>query len=182
MGAIIPLSEKWHEEYLLITLLQKEDLDRKEVRERIKDIQKKKMAPFEPHSNSAYNYWIRSLKKRFIIDEQRQILSLTGLGKWIASSKLGDIFNRNAFVYLMCDKCTNRLYKALRTPLPDTIELNAKGDFFMDIKCPNCGSIEHRWGLSSIVGKEHITDFYNQAIEELEQYFDEHDKLIAQKM
>ena len=177
-----PCLEEWHEEYVIIQLLQKENIDRKEIKKRIRSIQNKRKDLCEPHSEDNYDKVIKVLKQRFIVDEHSRTLSLTGLGEWIAFSKLGDLFRRNVFVDLMCKKCTNRLEKVLCTPLPDTITHKAKGDFFMDIKCPVCGSVAPRWGVCSIADIKSFPRFYNQAIDELEHYLDKYEKLVAHRM
>lgn len=170
MKVSIPISERWHEQLLTISLLQKESLPRKELKKRLRSIQEKQFAPFGPHSDSAYNYWIRALKGRGIIDEYEGVLSLTGLGQWIASSELGDIFGRNSLIYLMCTRCSSNIRSefVLRTPMIDTMEVNSKGDPFMDVKCPKCGDLTNRYPLHGIAKGSEFADFYNRAVVELQ--------------
>jgi hypothetical protein len=164
---LTPELEEWHEELLIISLLQQGPLCRKELRQKIRRIQETKMAEYGSHSDSAYNYWIRALKARGIVDEQDGLLGLTPLGSWIACSRLGTISQRNAFLYLVCHRCSSRNRTVLRTPQVDTTEVNAKGIFFMDVKCPRCGHLEERYRLSPIIDRDSIRAYYNQAIEEL---------------
>lgn len=183
MSALILNDSRWneelHEELLIISLLRKGTLQRKELKERIRSIQKAKSASFEPHlpnqyhSNSAYNYWIRYLKKREIIaeDEFNKVLSLTSLGKWIASSKLGSLFERNSFLEsFICKKCSALPNIVLLAPLLDSIDasrINAKGQIWVDLRCPKCRSmITHLLGFSN----GELVKFYNQAVAELGQF------------
>lgn len=165
----IPIDEVWHEELLTIRLLNQGDRDKSELKKEIRRIQETKVAPFAPHSDSAYNYWFRALKKRGIIVEHDGVSKLTKLGRWIASSKPGTISERNAFAYLICTKCSSnaRLEFVIRTPLVHTLRVNSKGDPFMDVSCPRCGDLSEQYNLGGIANKSEFVDFYNQAVSEL---------------
>jgi len=140
----------WHEELLTISLLNQGDCNRGELRKRIRCAQKRKVAPFPAHSNSAYNYWIRALKQWIIIIEYNGILSLTNLGHWIAGGKVGGIAQRNQFAYLVYELCINQVHILLRTPLISTLRTNYRGNPFMDIRCPKCGKVTEQYNLGGI--------------------------------
>ena len=159
--------EEWHEELLTISLLQQGSFHKKELRQKIRRIQETKMAEYGSHSDSAYNYWIRALKARGMVDEQDGLLGLTPLGSWIARSRLGTLSQRNAFLHLVCHRCSSRNRTVLRTPQVETTEVNARGVFFMDVKCPRCGHLEERYKLPPITDRDSICAFYSQATEEL---------------
>ncbi|MCD6297296.1 MAG: hypothetical protein J7M30_09090 [Deltaproteobacteria bacterium] len=167
-------NEKWHEELLSISLLGKNPLRREELKKRIRSIQKERSAFFEPHlpnryhSYSNYNHWLCNLIERGVIEEDDGELRLTSLGKWIARSKLGSLFERNSFLKnFVCKKCSSPSNMVLLTPLLDTIDtntINVKGQIWVDLRCPNCGAIAtHHLGFS----KAGLDKFYNQVVAEL---------------
>jgi len=180
-------NEEWHEELLTISLLQKGSLQRKELKKRIRSIQKAKSPSFEPylcnqyHSYDNYDRWIRDLIKRGIIneDEYNRVLGLTSLGKWLATSKLGSLFERNSFLEsFICKKCSSLSNVVPLTPLLDTIDatrLNTKGHIWVNLRCPRCGTVSSQKHLTS---KDELVRFYNQAVAELGKFA----KLEAQKM
>ncbi len=165
--AIDPL---WHEELLTIYLLGHGSCHKNELKKQIKKAQETKEATFSPHSKSAYAYWIHALKNRGIVTEESKILSLTNLGQWVAAASIGTLFVRNQFAYLACDKCSNDTRIVLRTPLMDTLTSNSQGDPFVDVKCPDCGSLSSQHNLGSIASKGQIAKFYNQAMDELGEF------------
>ncbi len=160
----------WHEELLTISILNQGSYHRSELINRIRCAQETKVAPFKPHSESAYRYWFRALKSRGIVTEEDKILSLTNLGRWVAAGAVGILSTRNQFAYLVCDRSSSDTRIVLRTPLMDTLTSNAKGDPFVDIKCPVCGDISSRHNLGSIASRESIVDFYNQAFTDLKKF------------
>lgn len=164
------IDAEWHEELLTISLLQKGALERNELKKGIRGIQEKK-ASFS-HSDSAYNYWIRSLKKRGILDERNRVLKLTGLGEWIAHSRLGTISQRNAFTSLICPNCSNNvsLEFVLCKPLLDTLTANSKGVRFVDVRCPRCGELSQYFNISGIAKRNEFVHFYNKAVTELRKF------------
>ncbi len=161
---------EWHEELSTILLLEKGALERNELRKGIRGIQEKKASC--SHSDSAYNYWIRSLKRRGILDERNRVLKLTGLGEWIARSKLGTISQRNSFTSLMCPKCSNSILLAfaLCKPLLDTMTVNSKGEPRVDVRCPRCGELSQYCNISGIAETGEFVRFYNQAVAELRKF------------
>lgn len=157
----------WHEELLTISLLNQGSCHKSELKNRIRHAQETRVAPFKAHSESAYTYWFRALKNRGIVIEEGKILSLTNLGRWIAAGNVGTLFVRNQFAYLACDKCSNYSRIVLRTPLMDTLTSNSKGAPFVDVRCPDCGSLSSRHNLGSIASQGLLTNFYNQALADL---------------
>jgi len=162
-------NEEWHEELLTISLLEKGPLHRSELKEKIRNKQEGMDGP--SHLDSAYNYWIRGLKERGIIKEVDRVLCLAWLGKWIAISKLGSLFERNSFLQnFVCKNCSSFSKVVLLTPLSDTIDpnkRNAKGEIWVDSKCPMCETMStHHLGFS----KCELIKFYNQAVVELGQF------------
>lgn len=182
MGVIIEIDGIWHEADLIILLLQKQSLDRKELKARLRNVQqgmeKEGRVAWGPHSYSAYNYWIKSLKKSKVIDENNRVLSLTELGRWIASSELGDIHQRDSFARLICEKCSNYNVIVFRTPIVSSTSANSKGDPFMDIRCPKCGSLSEQNNLGDIGSEHEFVKFYNEALDDLAKFV----KLEARKI
>lgn len=172
-------NEEWHENLLTISLLKKGPLQRKELKERIRSIQKAKSATFGPHlpnqyhTYSNYDRWIRDLIKRGIIEEDNRVLSLTSLGKWIASSQLGSLWERHSFLESsVCKKCSNLLNLdiVLLAPVLNTIDvnrINRKGEIWVERRCPKCKSVSIQ--LSGF-SKGELVKFYNQAVAELKQF------------
>ncbi len=160
----------WHEELLTIFLLNQRSCHRSDLMNQIRHAQKTKVAPFKAHSTSAYHYWFRALKSRGIITEEGKILSPTNLGRWVATGSVGALFVRNQFAYLACAKCSNDSRIVLRTPLMDTLTSNSKGDPFIDVRCPDCGSLSCQYNLGSIASQGMITYFYNQALDDMEKF------------
>jgi hypothetical protein len=163
----IGIDPEWHEELLAILLLQKGALERKELRRGIRSIQERKVSC--SHPDSAYNYWIASLKKRGIVDERDRVLKLTGLGRWIAGSNLGTISQRNALTSLICPSCSNSalLEFVLCEPLLGTTTVNSKGEARVDVRCPKCGELSQYCNVGGIAKRSEFVHFYNQAVAEL---------------
>ncbi|MEA3442327.1 MAG: hypothetical protein U9R04_02395 [Chloroflexota bacterium] len=178
-------NEEWHEKLLTISLLEKGPLQRKELKKRIRSIQKANSASFEPHlsnqyhSYSNYNHWICNLIERGVIEEDDRGLTLTSLGKWVASSKLGSLFERDSFLQsFICKKCATHPNIVLLAPLLDTIDatrLNTKGHIWLNLRCPRCGTVTLQKHLTS---KDELVSFYNQAVAELGKFV----KLEASKI
>ncbi|MCK4245232.1 MAG: hypothetical protein KAX20_06355 [Candidatus Omnitrophica bacterium] len=171
-------NEEWHEELLTISsLLEKGPLQREELKKRIRSIQKAKSAFFEPHLPNKYHkyrnydYWIRKLIERELIEEANRVLMLTSLGEWITKSKLGSLFERDSFLEsFVCKKCSSLPNIVLLTPLLDTIDVNSinvKGQIWVNLRCPKCGTVDTH-GLS--FSKDKLVKFYNQAVVELKQF------------
>jgi hypothetical protein len=182
MGVIIEVDGIWHEADLIVLLLQKQRLGRKELKAKLRNVQqgmeKEGRVAWGPHSYSAYNYWIKSLKESMIIDENNRVLSLTGLGRWIASSALGNIHQRDSFAQLICEKCSTCNDIVLCAPIVSTARVNSKGAPFMDMRCPKCGSLSGQNNLGGIASEHEFVRFYNQALDELAKFV----KLEARKI
>lgn len=159
-----------HEELLTIQLLGRGNCQRNELKKQIRKAQETTQTIFRPHSESAYTYWFRALKNRGIVTEEDKLLSLTNLGRWVAVGSVGTLFVRNQFAYLACDKCSNDSRIVLRTPLIDTLTSNSKGDPFVDLRCPECGSLSSQHNLGSISSQSLIANFYNQALADLRKF------------
>ncbi len=159
----------WHEYELTIELLREGKLSRDELRRRIRSRQELLLGC--SHSDSTYNNWIRQLKKQGIIEEYNKELRLTELGSWLPSSNLGSLFERVSFLdRFVCKKCSSHLNIVLFTPLLDTVDknsINIRGEIWVDLKCPRCGTLSPQNHLPS---KDELVGFYNQAIVELSQY------------
>jgi hypothetical protein len=161
---------EWHENPVIVSLLKGRPLARQELYERLHDVQKHKETPIgrvEPHCKGAYRYWIRHLKAHGILTEDNKILSLTPLGKWVANSSLGTVFERERFSSLTCSKCSKSSGIVLLKPLLNTMEVNASGSPFLDFVCPACGNRSERCNVSGIANKDSFVSFYNQAAAEL---------------
>src|SRR3990172_2925083 len=167
LNSVFP--EKWHEQFSIIMLLEAGPFPRKELKEKLRSKQKRGIyfsLGFEPHSDSAYNYWIRSLKEDGIIHEYGGKLGLTKLGEWVAKSHFGTVGARTRFVlYLMCSKCSIPL-----TRLPKPMEVSRSGNWFLDLQCPRCGQVSIRTNLSGVCDSGQFEGFYDQAVKELAQF------------
>lgn len=161
----------WHEKQLIVLILNKGSLPKNELFRKIRQEQKKRTVLGEKgivHLKSAYEYWLKSRKNQWVVNECGDVLELTPLGKWIANSQLGTFFDRDSFVESMCPKCTKPGDLVLLKPLPDTTETNAKGRLFMSVKCPRCGCVIERWGISEVLSKGEFMDFYRKVVTELQ--------------
>ena len=169
MPVVLEFDFLWHENPLIISLLAEGPLTRQQLYERLRERQRRIKTPVGTgltHSTSSYRYWINQLKAGRIVEEYERILCLTPLGKWVANSGLGTIFERERFTHLICQGCDRPL--ALLMPLPNTTEVNAEGTLFMDFECPRCHSLHRRCNLSRIAEKDDFMDFYDRAAAELE--------------
>jgi hypothetical protein len=162
----------WHESYLIILILNKGLISKDELFKKIRQEQKRRTVLGEKetaHSKSAYHYWLKARKKEWVVSECENTLELTPLGKWIANSKLGTLFDRDDFVVnFVCPKCTRPAHLVLLKPLPDTAETNAKGRLFMRVDCPRCEYSVERQGISEALSKGEFMDFYKKALTELQ--------------
>ena len=161
-----------HENLLTISLLRNGMLSRNELKERIRRIQEIKWSPnSKPHAYRTYDKWIRDLIRRGIVERLGDQVKLTDLGKWIANSNLGDIFERNSFLdTFICKRCSSYSRVVLLTPLLETINqnrTNIKGEIFVDLRCPKCEAVCPQTHLGP---KNKLIEFYNRAVRELEEY------------
>ena len=162
----------WHERHLIILILNKGSLVKDELFVKIREEQKERTILGEKgvtHSESAYRYWVKSLRNQWVISRRGDKLELTPLGKWIANSEL-TFFDREDFIChkcLMCPECSKPADLALLKPLVDTEETNRKGRLFMDVKCPRCQYSENRCPISEDLTKDQFISFYNNAVGEL---------------
>lgn len=158
---------------MIMMLLKDGPLTKARLKNELRTIQKKEFTPFQPHSDSAYNYWIKALKKRDILSEQNKILNLTKLGFWLVSSDIGSIEQRNSLLYLICETCKLTHSKlVLRMPIISTTQVNSKGDPFMDVTCPECGDLSKRVNMGSIAKETDFIRFYNQALVNLKTHLE----------
>lgn len=160
----------WHEEHLTILILNQGALEKPHLFERLAWEQASKFVLGErqiTHSTSAYRYWIKRRKDQRLISESGKKLELTSLGKWLANSKLGTLFDRDGLVSLICPQCSKLGHLVLLKPLTHTAETNAKGRLFMDVQCTRCEYSVPRMGITETLSKSDFIRFYNQAVEEL---------------
>jgi len=103
MPAILELDFLWHENPLIISLLAEGPLARKELYERLRERQRRIRTPVGTgltHSTRNYRSWVNQLKAGRVIEEHESVLYLTLLGRWVANSTLGSIFERERFTHL----------------------------------------------------------------------------------
>lgn len=163
----------WHEELLTLYLLRQGNCDKTELKKRIRYDQQTRLNFYPPnsHSNSAYDYWFRALKKRCLIVEYDRTLSLTDLGRWVVEGKVGGIPERNQFVAnFICEECSSPDNIVLYIPLMNTMETNSKGAPFVNIHCHICGKLLQRCNMSGIAQASGFVQFYNQAVFELKKF------------
>lgn len=168
--------EDSHEAYVTITLLKKGTLSRHELKERIRSIQKEAWARFgyeRPyHEVGTYNYWIRVLKRRGLVEEFDDQLRLTALGKWLASSSLDNLFERDKFLQIfICEKCSSLPnHVVLLSPQMSTIDEskpNVRGLIWVELRCPKCSTLSPPQLLRP---KAELVRFYNEVVVELGRY------------
>jgi len=172
MGIIKGIDPESHENLLTVSLLRNGALSRSELKERIRRIQEAKWAPdFKPHEYRTYDHWIRDLIGRGIIERIDNQLRLTNLGRWIANSDVGDMFERDSFLYtFICRRCSSYSKVVLLTPLLETINesmTNIKGEIWVDLRCPKCGIVSPQ---TKLWPKNRFVEFYNRVATELEKY------------
>jgi hypothetical protein len=160
----------WHEKNLIILILNKGALRKKELFEKIREEQRNRIVFGEKgqtHSKDNYDKWLKSLEKQWIVSRYEDDFKLTPLGKWIAKSQLGTFFERANFAELMCHNCSKPADLTLLKPLPDTAETNVKGRLFMNVECPRCQYSMNRLPISNNLTKNQFINFYNHSVEEL---------------
>jgi hypothetical protein len=174
MAIIKGIDPESHENLLAISLplLRNGMLSRNELKERMRRIQETKWSPnFKHHEYRTYDKWIRVLVQRGIVERLGDQVKLTDLGRWIANSNLGDIFERDSFLdTFICKRCSSYSRVVLLTPLLETINenwTNIKGEIFVDLRCPKCEAVSPPTHLGP---KNKLIEFYNRAVRELEEY------------
>ena len=161
----------WHERHLMILVLNRGPMRKNQLFDEIRGEQRKRMVLGEKevaHSKSAYNYWVNSRRSQWVLSKHGSILQLTPIGKWIANSTLGNFFQRDDFIHLICSKCAKPGHLALLEPLLHTAQTNAKGILFMDLQCPRCQNCISRMPVSEILSEEEFIQFYHKALRELQ--------------
>ena len=173
MAIIKGIDPESHEHLLLISLLRDGMLSKNELKERIRRIQETKWPPnVKPHAYGTYDKWIHALIRRGIIERLGGQVKLTDLGRWIANSNLGDIFERDSFLdTFICKTCNSYSRVVLLTPLLETINenwTNVRGEIYVNLRCPKCQAVSpqqaHLWPKNKLI------EFYNRAVRELEEY------------
>jgi hypothetical protein len=180
MAIIKGIDPESHENLLTISLLRNGMLSRNELKERIRRIQETKWSPnFKPHAYRTYDYRIRDLIRRGIVERLGHQVKLTDLGRWIANSNLGDIFERDSFLDMfICRRCRSYSRVVLLTPLLETINenwTNIKGEVWVNLQCPKCEAVSPQ---TKLWPKNKLIEFYSRAVRELEEYV----SLEAQKV
>ena len=106
-------------------------------------------------------------------------MKLTDLGRWIANSNLGVIFERDSFLDMfICRRCRSYSRVVLLTPLLETINenwTNIKGEVWVNLQCPKCEAVSPQ---TKLWPKNKLIEFYSRAVRELEEYV----SLEAQKV
>jgi len=168
--------EDSHEAYVTIRLLKKGTLSRHVLKKRIRNIQKEAWASFgyeRPyHEVGTYNYWIRDLKRRGLVEEFDDQLCLTALGKWLASSSLDNLFERDKFLRIfICERCSSLPnHVVLLSPRLSTIDEskpNVRGLIWVELRCPKCSTLFPQQLLRP---KAELVRFYNEVVVELGRY------------
>jgi len=172
--AVIPqgIDADWHESHLLIQVMNIGPVPRKELFNRVREQQGKKVVLGEKgitHSRRAYKYWLDDLIDNQIAIESEGQPRLTALGKWIANSQTGMLEDRYLLICnLTCLDCRKKYSRIVVLKLErNTGITNSKGRAFMDTQCPRCGKSENRRGVPEGFSVDQFIRFYDQAISEL---------------
>jgi len=161
----------WHEGYLMVLILNRGSMRKPELFDSVRIEQKKRDVLGEKgqaHYKSNYNHWVERRIDQLVIVECEGMLKLTGLGKWIANSRLGTFFDRDDFIKFICSNCAKPGDLVFLKPLQNTSETNAKGRLFMDLHCPKCQNHISRMPISDVLSEEEFIQFYNKALKELD--------------
>jgi len=161
----------WHERHLMVLILNRSSMRKPELFDRVRIEQKKRDVLGEKgqaHSRRNYDHWVERRTDQWVIVENEGTLELTGLGKWIANSRLGTFFDRDDFIELICSNCAKPGDLVFLKPLQGTSETNAKGRLFMDLQCPRCQNRISRMPISEVLSEEEFIQFYNKALRELD--------------
>jgi len=83
------------------------------------------------------------------------------------NSKLGTFFQRDDFINLICPRCAGPDDLALFKPDMQTLETNAKGRVFVDMRCQRCSFAANRKSIPEGIPEKEFPAFYNRALGEL---------------
>jgi hypothetical protein len=173
MTVSIPVNKPWHEECLFVLALARGSVSRTELRSQIRLLQEQRVpSPMPPHTDGTYDYWISKLKKWRMVEESKGTLKLSGVGKWLAHSKLGHIETRLQLLYLvLCPKCIRKGESNCMVPQKDTLETNKSGTSFVDFECSACRHTQKRSNISPVASPiAEFLAFYRKAILELRSF------------
>lgn len=167
-----PIDPDWHESHLLIQLMNVSPMPRKELFNRVREEQSKKMVLGEvgiTHSRSAYAYWLKEHIADGIATESQGKLRLTALGKWIANSEIGTLEDRYIFICnVACPDCKKKDgYIVILKLEKDTAITNPKGMLFANTECSRCGKKKNRKRMYKGFFVDQFIRFYDQAVLEL---------------
>ncbi|MGB6873722.1 MAG: hypothetical protein WBE46_06265 [Dehalococcoidia bacterium] len=172
--AVIPqgIDADWHESHLRIQVMNIGPVPRKELFNRVREQQGKKVVLGEKgitHSRRAYKYWLDDLIDNQIAIEGEGQPRLTALGKWIANSQTGTLEDRYLFICnLTCLDCRKKHGRIVVLKLERSAAItNSEGRVFMDTQCPRCGKSENRRGVHEGFSVDQFIRFYDQAMSEL---------------
>lgn len=165
------IDPSWHESHLLIEVLNRGFMPKKQLFKQIREQQKEKIVLGQKritHSDSAYRYWLKSHIEHQIAIEKGEQVGLTSLGKWIANSEIGTLEDRYFFISnLHCLDCKKAGYVVILKPEETTATTNSNGTLFMGTDCPRCGQKENRTRMSDGLSLDQFIRFYDRAISEL---------------
>jgi hypothetical protein len=163
----------WHERELIPILLATRPLQKNDLLNRLEEEQKNKIVFGEEgrtHSRSAYRYWINHHEQQCVVNESGGTVELTPLGRWIVTSAVGTVLERNDFLdKFLCNKCIRTRSLALLKPVVNTYETNARGRLFADMECPKCACVSQRVPIAEALSVGEFRHFYNNALSELQQ-------------
>jgi hypothetical protein len=161
----------WHEIHLLIEVLNRGFMPKKQLFKHIREQQKEKIVLGErriTHSDSAYRYWLKSHIEHQLAIEKEEQVGLTSFGKWIANSEIGKLEDRYLFISnLTCLDCTKAGYVVILKPEKTTATTRSNGTLFMGTDCPRCGQKENRTRMSDGLSLSQFIRFYDRVISEL---------------
>ncbi|MBN2099958.1 MAG: hypothetical protein JW753_10235 [Dehalococcoidia bacterium] len=161
----------WHERYLIVRAPSKRPMRTTDLLANIMEEQGRRIGlRGMPMRHCPGNHKkVSEHRKRWVVEERGSVLALTPLGRWIANSRLATLTERDKFVQrFICPLCFKPPSLALLRPLPQTAEVNARGDLFTDSECPVCGYTDPRMSIGKKQAVNDFIVFYNAALARLE--------------
>ncbi len=120
------------------------------------------------HTKSAFNYWIKSLKKEEVITESERGLQLNGAGFWLASVGPDRFHARINFLRSWLCKCSSNAFQVVfLSPSFARWRANAKGETWVGATCLRCSVSIDELRLPGKMDAGRFIEFYNEAAKEL---------------
>lgn len=162
----------WHESNLLIQVMHTGPMPRKELLNRVRQLQSEKKVLGQEgitHSKSAYVYWLKQHIDHHVAVEREGQPRLTALGKWIASSETDTLEDRFLFICnVTCRDCRKEYSRIAILKLQrGTAITDSKGRILMDTQCPQCGKLENRRPVFEGFSVDQFIRFYDRAVSDL---------------